>query len=87
MTEDIVLLENEEGLTVEVSPHGGAILSARWCGIPLLAPTSTPGLASQMFGVEACFPLVPFGNRIEANGFRFEGRDYRLEANTTDPLV
>lgn len=87
MTEDIVLLENEEGLAVEVSPLGGAILSARWRGIPVFAPTPAPGLASQMFGAEACFPLVPFGNRIEANGFRFEGRDYRLEANTTDPLV
>lgn len=87
MTEDIVLLENEEGLTVEVSPLGGAILSARWRGIPLLAPTSAPGLASQVFGAEACFPLVPFGNRIEANGFQFDGRDYRLERNTTDPLV
>lgn len=55
--------------------------------MPVLAPTPTPGLASQVLGAEACFPLVPFGNRIEGNGFHFEGRDYTLAPNTADPLV
>ncbi len=87
MTDGVLLLDNDEGLTVEVSPLGGSILSARWRGTRVLAPTPTPGLASQVFGAEACFPLVPFGNRIEANRFQFEDREYRLEANTTDPLV
>ncbi|MGE6784837.1 aldose 1-epimerase [Ensifer adhaerens] len=87
MADGVLLLENDERLAVEVSPLGGAILSARWRGTPVLAPTPTPGLASQVFGAEACFPLVPFGNRIEANLFQFEDREYRLEANTTDPLV
>ncbi len=87
MTDDTVLLENEEGLTVEVSPLGGAIHSALWRGVPVLASTPTPGLASQVLGAEACFPLVPFGNRIEGNGFHFEGRDYTLAPNTADPLV
>ncbi|HEV7317449.1 MAG TPA: aldose 1-epimerase [Ensifer sp.] len=87
MAEHAFLLESAEGLTVEVSPLGGAILSAKWHGTPFLAQTPTPGLASQVFGSEACFPLVPFGNRIENNGFQFDGRDYRLVANTADPLV
>lgn len=86
MTEDIVLLE-QGGLAVEVSPLGGAILSARWHGTPILAPTPSPGLASQGLDREACFPLVPFGNRIEDNGFCFNGRDYRLSPRTADPLV
>ncbi len=87
MAKDTLVLENDEGLTVEVSPLGGAILSARWRGIPVLAPTPAPGLASQVLGAEACFPLVAFGNRIEDNSFHFEGRDYTLAANTADPLV
>ncbi|WDZ79872.1 aldose 1-epimerase (plasmid) [Ensifer adhaerens] len=87
MAGDVLLLENDEGLTVEVSPLGGAILSARWRGIPVLAPTPAPGLASQALGAEACFPLVPFGNRIEDNGFHFDGRGYMLTPNTADPLV
>lgn len=87
MAKDTLVLENDEGLTVEVSPLGGAILSACWRGIPVLAPTPAPGLASQVLGAEACFPLVAFGNRIEDNSFHFEGRDYTLAANTADPLV
>lgn len=86
MAGDAVHLE-KNGLAVDVSPLGGAILSAHWHGIPIFAPTSSPGLASQVFGAEACFPLVPFGNRIEGNGFRFEERDYTLTPNTEDPLV
>ncbi|WP_429809508.1 aldose 1-epimerase [Ensifer sp. B1-9] len=87
MAEDTVLLENDAGLTVEVSPFGGALLSVRWRGTPVLAPTPAPGLASQIFGAEACFPLMPFGNRIKDNRFHFEGRDYTLAPNTADLLV
>lgn len=29
-----------------------------------------------------CFPLVPFGNRVEGNRFRFEGCEYELPPNT-----
>lgn len=86
MTGDVIRLERN-GLAIEASPLGGAILSAQWKGIPFLAPTTSPGLASGVFGAEACFPLVPFGNRIEHNGFHFEGRDYTLSPNTADPLV
>jgi len=86
MTGDVIRLA-KNGLAVDVSPLGGAILSAHWHGIPILTPTRSPGLASQVLGAEACFPLVPFGNRIEGNTFRFEGRDYALTPNTTDPFV
>lgn len=86
MTEDVIRLE-KSGLKVDVSPLGGAILAAHWHDTPILAPTRAPGLASQMLGAEACFPLVPFGNRIEGNGFHFGGAAYPLTPNTADPLV
>ncbi len=86
MAEDVIRLK-KNGLTVDVSPLGGAILSAHWHGTPILASTRAPGLASQMRGAEAYFPLVPFGNRIEGNSFRFGGMDYSLTPNTDDPLV
>jgi aldose 1-epimerase len=86
VAEDVVRLERN-GLAIDVSPLGGAILAAHWCGIPILAPTPSPGLASKTFGVEACFPLVPFGNRIEGNAFRFAGEAHTLAPNTADPLV
>ncbi|MDM9623261.1 hypothetical protein A6U87_06085 [Rhizobium sp. AC44/96] len=86
MTGDVIRLE-KDGLIVKVSPLGGSILSAEWHGIPFLQPAPSPGLASKVLGAEACFPLVPFGNRIENNSFRFNGRDYTLAPNTADPLV
>lgn len=84
--EDVIHLRKGV-LAVDVSPLGGAVLSAEWNSIPVMAPTPSPGLASQMFGAEACFPLVPFGNRIENNCFRFEGVEHTLLPNTADPLV
>ncbi|MXN46366.1 aldose 1-epimerase [Shinella kummerowiae] len=86
MPEDVIRLERN-GLIVDVSPLGGAILSAHWHGVPILAPTPSPGLASHVLGAEACFPLIPFGNRIENNSFHFEGQTYVLAPNTADPLV
>lgn len=72
---------------VAVSTAGGAILAAEVAGRPLLRVSRTPGLATRVRGSEACFPLVPFGGRIEGNGFRFRDKDYRLVPNTADPLV
>ncbi|MBP2551856.1 aldose 1-epimerase [Neorhizobium galegae] len=70
-----------------IAPEGGAILSATVSGTPLMVATQTPGLATRLYGSEACFPLVPFGGRIEHNGFSIDGADYRLARNTQDPLV
>ncbi|WP_421592914.1 aldose 1-epimerase [Shinella sp. M27] len=86
MAGNVIRLERN-ALAVDVSPLGGAILSAHWHGISILAPTRSPGLASQVLGAEACFPLVPFGNRIEGNSFRFGEMDYTLTSNTADPLI
>lgn len=70
-----------------VSISGGAILDVEASGIPLLSPSRTPGLATRVYGSEACFPMVPFCGRIEQNGFRFGNADYRFTTNTDDPLV
>lgn len=86
MAGDVIRLE-KGGLAIDVSALGGSILSANWHGMPFLKPAASPGLASQVFGAEACFPLAPFGNRIENNRFHFEGQDHILRPNTADPLV
>lgn len=80
-----ITLRNGE-CRVVVSPAGGAILSAECEGGQLLQPSITPGLASRVHGREACFPLVPFGNRVEGNSFSFEGRSCTFTPNTDDPL-
>ncbi len=61
-----------------VAPEqGGAILSLDWRGHPVFRPT--PEGARDMLET-ACFPLVPYANRIADARFGFEGRDVRLAA-------
>jgi aldose 1-epimerase len=84
MTQDILHLRNGD-LSVDVSRFGGSLISASFRGIPFLKPTPTAGIASRKFGAEASFPLVPYGNRIEANAFDFGGKRFSLQPNTADP--
>lgn len=61
-----------------VAPEqGGAILSLDWQGRHVFRPT--PEGATDMLEM-ACFPLVPYANRIADARFGFEGRDVRLTA-------
>ncbi|MBP0583352.1 aldose 1-epimerase [Labrys sp. LIt4] len=70
-------------LRAQLSTAGGLVLGLWWedegVAVPLLrpAPSSDADALSS-----ACYPLVPFGNRIRDNRFRFEGRDHVLEPNT-----
>lgn len=67
-----------EGFEACMSLRGGLLTRLRWNGVPLLrdGPEGADALRS------ACYPLVPFGNRVRGNRFRFAGEDYRLEPNT-----
>ncbi|MBB6487074.1 aldose 1-epimerase [Rhizobium lusitanum] len=73
-------------LSARISTTGGTLLDYSWMmdgsKIALLRPTKDGANASS----SACYPLVPFGNRVRNNHFTFEGRDYRLRPNTaSDP--
>jgi len=70
-----------------VSLAGAAILSAEVGGSKLLEPAASPGLATRLHGMEACFPLVPFCGRVEDNHLEFRGKRHRLVPNTSDPLA
>ena len=73
------MLLRSGGLSAELRTQGDALAGAWFDGQPILLPLE-PGAA-------ACFPLLPFGNRIAGNGFSFGGADYTFEPNTTgDPL-
>jgi aldose 1-epimerase len=56
--------------------RGGSIARFDWRGEPLLRP-SRPGTVLDV----ACFPLVPFSNRIAHGRFRAGGREIRLSPN------
>lgn len=71
-------------LAATVSTQGGAIwrleeLDGGRC-VPLLRPPPAGEDRSPLQA--ACFPLVPFGNRIAGNRFVFEGAIHELAPNT-----
>lgn len=55
--------------------QGGAVLSLDWQGQPVFRPT--PDGATDILET-ACFPLVPYANRIADGRFVFDGRTVRL---------
>jgi aldose 1-epimerase len=76
--------------TVELAPDvGGAIASYRWLKsgriIDWLRPAGPAALASRDAGAMACFPLVPFSNRIWDGRFTFAGRTVELPVRAEDP--
>lgn len=60
-----------------VAPErGGSILRFDWRGLPLMRPACGPEITDV-----ACFPLVPFSNRITNGRFRLAGREIKLSPN------
>lgn len=65
--------------TAEVAPAlGGAILSLRRAGEDILRPTPPEALREGDVRRTACYPLVPYANRIADGRFTFEGRAVAL---------
>jgi aldose 1-epimerase len=59
--------------------YGGALLTLSSDGFDLVRPTSTDWDGSPL--LSACFPLVPFSNRIRGGRFEFGDRMVALESN------
>jgi aldose 1-epimerase len=71
---------------LDVAPaEGGCITAFRWRAeggaIDWLRPA--PRGAGLTPNESACFPLVPYSNRIRQGRFRFAGQDYQLRPNFT----
>ncbi len=76
-------------LSLSVAPAaGGSIASFRLATpsgeVDLLRPSSDRALADDNALDSACYPLVPFSNRIEDGRLQFGGREYRLTPNFPD---
>lgn len=70
------------GWELELLPAlGGAIGALTYRGADILRPT--PAGATDPLQA-ACFPLVPYANRIAGGRFHFAGRDVRLPLNFGD---
>ncbi|WP_062119666.1 aldose 1-epimerase [Aureimonas sp. AU40] len=76
-----------EGLEARVSTKGGRILGLDWRRdgaerTPLLCPAAEGARPE----ARSAFALLPFGNRLPGNAFRFQGREHRFLPNTPDPF-
>lgn len=71
----MILLEAGDWRATLAPERGGAVLSLDWRGQPVFRPT--PGGATDILET-ACFPLVPYANRIADGRFVFEGRSVQL---------
>lgn len=74
-----------DSFELELAPqHGGAVRSFEWDGRHILRPT--PAAAGDDPFEMACFPMVPYVNRIARGRFEFGGRTVQLERNwSADP--
>jgi len=63
---------------------GGAIASFTWRGIPVLRETAQDIVAAGDVRKHACYPLVPYSNRIDHGRLVFHGRTYELALNFGD---
>ena len=70
------------GATLCIAPElGGAITSFEAGGIPILRPTPAAALADRDVRGTACYPLVPYSNRIRNAELHFAGRTFALAHN------
>ncbi|MEY2942581.1 MAG: hypothetical protein RLY97_595 [Pseudomonadota bacterium] len=76
----LILTSGNYQLTVNPA-LGGSIAGFTFCGQPLMRSGTGPGILDT-----ACFPLVPFSNRIAHGRFSAHGQQYQLTPNLpTDP--
>lgn len=75
-------------LRAEIDPGFGGRVTAFWSETPAgrldwVVPTPASARDPRTSHQSGMFPLVPFSNRIENARFRFEGREWTLEATQT----
>jgi aldose 1-epimerase len=71
-----------EDWRTEIAPHiGGSILSLTHARRTVLRPTPEEAVEAGAVRRTACFPLVPYANRIAEGQFFWDGRAHRLAEN------
>jgi aldose 1-epimerase len=63
---------------------GGAIAAFTWRGRDVLRPMPAEAIAAGNVRLAACYPLVPYSNRIRDARLRFEGTAHELVRNFGD---
>jgi aldose 1-epimerase len=69
-------------LAVELAPQaGGSIARFRCDDVDLMRPMTAEAMASGRGNDAACYPLMPFSNRIANGRLVFDGQEHKLEPN------
>lgn len=72
-------------MRAEVAPGiGGALLSLTRDGIDIMRPTLAAAVADGQVRRTACYPMLPYANRIADGRFLFAGRWHQIPRNTPD---
>ena len=82
MTAEILTLETAQQ-RLQICPEwGGSVMAWDWKNEGKLTHLFRPwdGVCGDRYTV-ACFPLVPWSNRITEGGFEFNGHFYQIRAN------
>lgn len=70
-------------LRLALRPDLGGCMAGLWhSGTPILRSTEPAALTSAR--PSACYPLVPYSNRLAYRQFRWQGRDYTTQQNFDD---
>ena len=72
-----ITLDRGDVELIVVPRRGGGIAAFRWRGIDIFRPDTGGGFPQDL----ACFPLVPFSNRIALGQFMADGKRVRLAPN------
>ncbi len=85
MTADIITLETDMQRLQLAPEMGGSVTTWDWKAsdqwMPLLRPWN--GISGDRYTL-ACFPLVPWSNRITQGGFEYAGVFYPIHVNRTE---
>lgn len=63
---------------------GGALLSLSRDGVDIMRPTPADAIAAGQVRRTACYPMLPYANRIADGRFLFAGRWQHIQRNTPD---
>lgn len=81
---DFLILRHRSAQLTLAPQYGGAVRAFEWRGHHILRPTAATA-GDDPFEM-ACFPMVPYVNRIAHGRFEFNGRAVQLERNwSADP--
>lgn len=80
-TDAIVHLVFGDSVALVCPAIGGALAALRWRGIDILRPASDEAIKAGLVRQMACYPLVPYSNRIGGGQLQADGQQHHLRAN------